>query len=533
MAECSNFLEEIKSGEVVLGIEFGSTRIKAVLIGKENSPICSGAYDWENALENGIWTYSLNSILTGLKECYADLKKNVLSEYGITLKKIKALGISAMMHGYLVFDKDDNLLVPFRTWRNTFTSKESVTLSQLFSYPIPERWSVAHLYHAIMEKENHVKNISFITTLAGFIHWKLTGQKVLGVGDASGMFPIDLETKTYNEKFLTQFNELVSPYNLPWTLKNILPKTLLAGENAGTLTKEGALLLDPTGDLEQGSILCPPEGDAGTGMVATNSVSKRTGNVSAGTSVFAMVVLEKELSSLYQSKIDLVTTPDGSLTAMAHANNCTGEYDSWLKIFNEVMEACGVKIAKKDLYDKILETALQGEKDCGGLVSYNYISGESITDVAEGRPCVIKKVNSNFSLSNFMRCQLFSALSTLRLGMDILFDVEKVKLDRLTCHGGFFKSQNVGLPIMASAMHTSVTVLENAGEGGAWGIAILASYALNSSELSLSEYLEKNIFSNSKTHTCSATEEDIQGFNKFLESYKKGLEVEKVLPKII
>lgn len=519
--------EFILGGNACLGLEFGSTRIKAVLIDGQKKPIASGAFDWENSLDNGIWTYSLDEIHKGLSTCYANLKKDVNEKYGVKLTKLKAMGISAMMHGYLAFDKNDNLLVPFRTWRNTITGEASQKLSDLFNYPIPERWSISHLYQAMLNKEAHVKNVAFFTTLAGYVHWKLTGQKVLGIGDASGMFPVDMQTKNYSAKMLSAFDDLIKPYGFSYKLEDILPKILVAGKAAGTLTAEGAKLLDKDGDLEAGFTFAPPEGDAGTGMVATNSVRSRTGNVSAGTSVFAMVVLEKELSAAYNGKIDLVTTPSGELTAMAHANNCTGEYDKWIKLFGEAISACGFSVDKGKLYDSLLGAALKGDKDCGGCIPYNYISGESMTGLSEGRPLFVRTQKNNFNLANFMRAQLFTSLGALRTGMNILFDKENVKIDRLTGHGGFFKTQEAGLTAMSSAMHTPISLMETAGEGGPWGMALLAAYAVDTENLSLADWLDKKVFANSKCKTFEASKEDIEGFNKFFENYTKGLAIEK------
>lgn len=519
--------KEIADGKTSLGIEFGSTRIKAVLINSKNEPVAQGAHDWENSLVDGIWTYSLDEIYAGLKTCYASMKADVQKKYGVKVTKLAAMGFSAMMHGYLAFDKNDNLLVPFRTWRNTITGEASEKLSELFGYPIPERWSISHLCQAILNNEPHVKDVAYFTTLSGFIHWKLTGQKVLGIGDASGMFPIDIATSSFNKKFISQFDELVADKKFAWKLEEILPKVLVAGQNAGTLTSEGVKLLDDEGDLQAGIPLAPPEGDAGTGMVATNSVAKRTGNVSAGTSVFAMVVLEKELSKSYSGKIDLVTTPDGALVAMSHANNCTGDYDAWISLFGEAIAATGGKLGKGQLYDALLGKALEGEKDCGGLIPFNYISGESMTGFSEGRPLFVRMQNSQFTLANFMRAQLFTALGNLRVGMDILFDDEKVKLDSLTGHGGFFKTANVGLSIMAAAMHTPVSALETAGEGGPWGMAVLASYLVNGKGKALGDWLNAEVFAQAKSTTATPTQEDIDGFNKFFANFKKALAVEK------
>ncbi len=522
-----NIKKEIESGNAIVGIEFGSTRIKAVLIDSTNAPVAQGSHTWENSLVDGIWTYSQEEIIAGLQSAYADLKRDVKEKYGVTLKRLRALGISAMMHGYLAFGKDDKLLVPFRTWRNTITGAASEKLSNLFAYPIPERWSISHLYQAILNNESHVKDVAFFTTLAGFIHWKLTGKKVLGIGDASGMFPIDTATKDYNKDFIKKFDSLIADKGFGWKLSDLLPKVLLAGEDAGSVTAEGAKLLDPQGDLEAGTLMAPPEGDAGTGMIATNSVAKRTGNVSAGTSVFAMVVLEKDLSKAYNGLIDLVTTPDGALVAMAHANNCMGEFDHWVSLFDEVIKATGGNVDKGTLYGTLLKSALSGDKDCGGLLPFNYLSGESITGLNEGRALFVRTQHANFTMANFIRAQLCTALGALRTGMDILFDKEAVKIDSLTGHGGFFKTAEVGLTIMSAALHTPVSALETAGEGGPWGMALLASYLVNGKGKALSEWLEKSVFASSKKTTVAPKKDDIDGFNTFFARYTKGLAIER------
>jgi sugar (pentulose or hexulose) kinase len=519
--------DEIETGKAILGIEFGSTRIKAVLINTRNEPVAQGAFDWENSLVDGIWTYSLEDVRRGLSTAYAAMKKDVRTRYGVKLTKLRAMGVSAMMHGYLVFDRNNKLLVPFRTWRNTITGEASAELSNLFNYPVPERWSISHLYQAILKNEKHVSDAAFFTTLAGYVHWQLTGRKVIGTGDASGMFPIDTATGTYNKRMLGQFSERIADRHYNWKIEDLLPEVITAGKNAGMLTKEGAALLDADEDLESGVPLCPPEGDAGTGMTATNSVAKRTGNVSAGTSVFAMVVLEKDLSRSYNGQIDLVTTPDGSLTAMAHANNCTGEYDKWIKLFGEAASALGADFDKAGLYDVLLELALKGDKDCGGLIPYNYISGESMTGLSSGRPLFVRTQNCSFNLANFMRAQLFTALGALRTGMDILFDRENVKLDTLVCQGGFFKTAEVGLRIMSAAMHTPCAALSTAGEGGPWGMALLASYMVNGRGRRLEQYLKEEVFSSSKSTTVQPDAADVEGFNKFFSRYTKGLAVEK------
>lgn len=430
----SDAMNDIKNsiidGKTVLGIELGSTRIKAVLIGEDNAPIASGSHDWENSYVNNIWTYSLEDIWKGVQDSYRKMASGVKQQYGVTLKTIGAIGFSAMMHGYMAFNKEGELLVPFRTWRNTITEKASEELTNLFNYHIPQRWSIAHLYQAILNVEEHVSNISFQTTLEGYIHWKLTGQKVLGVGEASGMFPIDIDTKNYNTNMIKQFNELIASKNFSWKLEDILPKVLLAGENAGVLTEEGAKLLDVTGQLKPGIPLCPPEGDAGTGMVATNSIAKRNGNVSAGTSVFAMIVLEKELSKVYK-EIDLVTTPTGNLVAMVHCNNCTSDLNAWVGLFKQFAEAMGVEVDMNKLFATLYNKALEGDSDCGGLLAYNYFSGEHITNFEEGRPLFVRTPESKFNLANFMRVNLFTSLGALKTGLDILLKEEGVKLDQI------------------------------------------------------------------------------------------------------
>jgi sugar (pentulose or hexulose) kinase len=517
----------IESGKTVLGIELGSTRIKAVLIGEDHAPIVSGSYEWENQYENGVWTYSLEAVWKGLQESYQNLSKEVSEKYGVTLKVVGAIGFSAMMHGYLAFDKNDNLLVPFRTWRNTMTGQAAEKLTDLFQFNIPQRWSIAHLYQAILNKEAHIKDISHQTTLAGYVHWKLTGQKVLGVGEASGMFPIDSKINDYDARMIGQFNDQLKAQNIPWKFEDILPKVLVAGDAAGVLTEEGAKLLDPSGQLKAGIPLCPPEGDAGTGMVATNSVAERTGNVSAGTSVFAMIVLEKALSKLYP-EIDMVTTPTGKPVAMVHANNCTSDLNAWVDLFHEFTQALGVEVGESKLYELLFNKALAGDADGGGLLAYNYFSGESITNFEEGRPVFVRTPESRFTLANFMRVHLFSALGTLKLGMDILFEQEKVKIDQLLGHGGFFKTKDVGQKMMAAAMNVPVSVMETAGEGGAWGIALLASYMAHKAENQpLEDYLSDKVFANENSATIAPDAKDVAGFTTFMERYKAGLGIER------
>ena len=517
----------IEEGKAILGIELGSTRIKAVLIDEAGTPIASGSHDWENRYENGIWTYSLEDIWSGLQASYQDLAKQVKEVYGVSLKKLAAIGFSGMMHGYMAFDENGNLLVPFRTWRNTITEQASEELTEWFSYHIPQRWSIAHLYQAILNKEEHVSQVRFVTTLAGYIHWKLTGQKVVGVGEASGMFPIDIATHDFYESMVQIFDEKVADRQFPWKLREVLPKVLVAGEEAGVLTAEGAALLDVSGELEAGIRLCPPEGDAGTGMAATNSVAVRTGNVSAGTSVFAMVVLEKELSKVYP-EIDLVTTPSGDLVGMVHCNNCTSDLNSWVSLFDEFSQAIGVTMDKNMLFETLYRKALEGDAECGGLLAYNYFSGEHITGFEAGRPLFVRTPESRFNLANFMRVHLFTSLGALKVGMDILLKEENVKMDKIMGHGGLFKTRGVGQKIMAGALNVPVAVMETAGEGGAWGIALLASYMIEKQEgESLAQYLDRNIFSGEAGMKVLPDEKDVAGFDAFIERYKNGLAIER------
>lgn len=510
-----------------LGIEFGSTRIKAVLTGEDGTPLASGSHEWENQYENGIWTYSLDSIWNGLQDCYKNLAENFKYTYGEELTTTGSIGFSAMMHGYMAFDKNGELLVPFRTWRNTITGQAAKILTEEFNYNIPERWSISHLYQAILNKEEHVKDVAFLTTLAGYIHWKMTGEKVIGVGDASGMFPIDSKTKNYNASMKEKFNTLTASCGYPWKLDEILPEVLCAGEQAGFLTEEGAKLLDPSGTLKANIPVCPPEGDAGTGMAATNSVAVRTGNVSAGTSVFAMIVLEKELSDVHQ-EIDMVTTPSGDPVAMVHCNNCTSDLNAWVGLFREFVESFGMKVDMDKLFSVLYNKALEGDADCGGLLAYNYFSGESITGFEEGRPLFVRSVEGNFNLANFMRVHLFTALGALKNGLDILLKEEKVKVDKIYGHGGLFKTPVVGQRIMAAAMDTPVSVMETAGEGGAWGIALLASYMQNKADgESLSDYLDNKIFGSGDGVTEQPVPGDAEGFDEFMKRYNKGLPIER------
>ena len=518
--------QTIESGKAILGIEFGSTRIKAVLIDEDYKPIAQGSHTWENQLVDGLWTYSTEAIWYGLQDCYAQLRKNVLEQYEVEIETLAAIGISAMMHGYMAF-KGNDILVPFRTWRNTNTGKAAAELSKLFNYNIPLRWSISHLYEAILDNEEHVKDIEFLTTLAGYIHWQITGQKVLGVGDASGMIPVDPKTKTYDAEMVAKFDKLIEPRGFRWKLLDILPKSLNAGENAGFLTPEGANRLDVSGHLKAGIPVCPPEGDAGTGMVATNAVKQRTGNVSAGTSSFSMIVLEKELSKPYEM-IDMVTTPDGSLVAMVHCNNCTSDINAWVKIFKEFQELIGMPVDMNQLYTNLFNVATKGDADCGGILSYNYVSGEPVTGLADGRPLFVRSANDKFSLANFMRAHLYGAIGVLKIGNDILLKEEKVKVDRITGHGGYFTTPGVGQKMLAAALNSPISVMETAGEGGAWGIALLAAYAVNNDrKLSLPDYLDLVVFAGNAGTEIAPTPEDVAGFNAYIENYKKGLAIEQ------
>ena len=518
--------EVISSGQAVLGIEFGSTRIKAVLIDENHAVLASGSHEWENRLENNIWTYSLEDIWTGLTDCYRDMAEDVQKKYGVDVEKLAAIGFSGMMHGYMAFDEKGELLVPFRTWRNTITGEAAEKLTEVFDYHIPQRWSIAHLYQAILNGEEHVKDVRFFTTLAGYIHWKMTGEKVLGVGEASGMFPIDIETADFNQRMIGQFDELVADKGYPWKLGEIMPKVLRAGEAAGVLTEEGARLLDPSGKLQAGIPMCPPEGDAGTGMVATNSVARRTGNVSAGTSVFGMVVLEKELSKAYP-EIDLVTTPAGDLVAMVHCNNCTSDLNAWVNLFKEFAEAFGVEVDMNKLFGTLYNKALEGDADCGGLLAYNYFAGEDITGFTEGRPLFARMPDSKFSLANFMRLHLYSSLSTLKIGMNILLKQEHVEMDQILGHGGLFKTKGVGQRILAAALDVPVAVMETAGEGGAWGIALLAQYMIKKGEgETLDQYLNEKVFAGMTGEKMDPVPEDVKGFDEFIRLYTAGLPIE-------
>lgn len=516
----------ILDGKTSLGIEFGSTRIKAVLIGPDHQPLASGSHTWEDQLLDGIWTYSEEMIRGGLQACYMALKEDVKARYGVTLTTIGGIGVSAMMHGYLPFDESMNLLVPFRTWRNTMTGKAAAALTELFGFNIPQRWSLAHLYQAILNEEEHVPQVRHITTLAGYAHWMLTGEKALGVGDASGVMPIDSDADFYDAEMIDKFDALVADKHYPWKLRDILPAVLPAGAVAGRLTKDGAALLDPSGDLQPGIPCCPPEGDAGTGMTATNSVAVRTGNVSAGTSVFAMIVLEKPLSRVYP-EIDMVTTPTGKPVAMVHCNTCTSDLNAWVRMLAEFAEACGAKMDMNDLYTLLFNKAMEGDKDGGGLVAFNYYAGEPVTGLAEGCPLFTRLPDAPLTLKNFMRTQLYSALATLKIGMDIL-EKEQVAIDCVLGHGGYFKTKGVGQSILAAAINSPVTVMSTASEGGAWGIALLAEYMQRKEAgETLESYLAEKVFSAMASETLEPDPADVEGFKRYIERYQACLTAEK------
>ena len=516
----------IAEGKSYLGIEFGSTRIKGVVIDEAGNVLATGGHGWENRLDNGIWTYTLDDIWGGLADCYSDLLKDIKDKYGIVPTKFASIGFSAMMHGYLPFDKDGNQLAKFRTWRNTITGEEAEELTELFGFNIPQRWSIAHLYQAVLKDKDHVGSIDYLTTLAGYVHWRLTGEKVMGVGEASGMFPIDSSTCDYDQKMVDKFDALIASRDYSWKLRDILPKVLVAGEAAGNLTAEGAAFLDPSGTLKPGIPVAPCEGDAGTGMVATNSVRVRTGNVSAGTSDFAMIVTDHPLG--VHREIDMVTTPTGLPVAMVHCNNCTSDINAWVNLFAEFAEAVGVPVNKGDLYTILFRKALEGSSDCGGLMSFNYFSGEGVTDMDEGRPVFARMNNADMSLANFMRTHLLSALATLKIGMDILTQAEEVKIDKLYGHGGFFKTPEVGQRMLSAAVGAPVSVMETAGEGGPYGMALLAAYMIRKDRgETLEDYLDNKVFSGAESHTLMADEKDISGFSVFLSRYKKALPVER------
>ncbi|WP_276352975.1 xylulokinase [Cohnella caldifontis] len=519
--------DAIAKGDTSLGIEFGSTRIKAVLIDRRFRTIASGSYEWENKLKDGYWTYDQKDILTGLQTAYRELKRDVDKKYGVTLRTVGSIGFSAMMHGYMAFDRKGELLVPFRTWRNSTTGAAARKLTESFRFNIPERWSIAHLYQAILNEEEHVPHIDYVTTLSGYIHWLLTGRKAIGIGDASGMFPIDEAARNYHPSMVKQFDELVAGKGYPWKLEDLLPQVYLSGQQAGELTASGAGILDPEGDLQPGIPLCPPEGDAGTGMVATNSVRKRTGNISVGTSVFAMIVLEKELSKVYP-EIDMVTTPSGSPVAMAHANNCSSDLNAWMDLFREFADAMGYGADSGKLFSVLLNKALEADPDGGGLLSYGYLSGENITGLEQGRPLFVRSPESQFNLANFMRTHIFAAFGALKIGMDILTENERVAIDSILAHGGLFKTPVVGQRLLAAALNVPVSVMSTAGEGGAWGMALLASYLINQGPgESLEDFLQQKVFQDVAGEEIAPDATDVQGFEAFIERYRAGLAIER------
>lgn len=518
--------EAIEAGKTTIGIEFGSTNIKAVLIGEDFTVLASGKHGWENRLENGIWTYSLDDIWGGVQDCYAKLRKDVQDKYGVNLTSTGAIGISAMMHGYMVFNDRDELMVPFRTWRNTITGEAADKLTELLDFNIPQRWSIAHLYQSILNKEEHVKDIKTLLTLAEYIHWQLTGEKVAGVGEASGMFPIDSSINDYDQARLDKFDETIAEYGFSWKIRDIMPKVLVAGDKAGVLTEEGAKKLDTSGNLKAGIPLCPPEGDAGTGMTATNSVAVRTGNVSAGTSCFAMIVLEKPLSKVYK-ELDMVTTPSGKPVAMAHVNNCTSDLNYWVNIFKEVLKLSGAK-EPDDLYTALFNKALTEDPDCAGVLSYNYFSGEPVTGMEEGRPLLVRTPDAKFDLANLMRSILYSAMGALKIGMDILIRQENVEVDKITGHGGWFNSGEAAAKVMAAALNIPVSTMATAGEGGPWGQAIHAAFMINKADgETLDDYLANKVFAGSETVTTAPDAKDVEGFDKWLAMYKAGLPIER------
>lgn len=520
--KCLDTINAIKTGKTALGIELGSTRIKSVLVDENHHIIASGSFSWENQLENGLWTYHLEDAIYGLQQSFADLTEDVQKKYDVKLSTIGAIGISGMMHGYLPLDSSSNQLAPFLTWRNTNTTVAANELTELFRFNVPLRWSISQLYQAILNEEEHVARIDYITTLAGYIHYLLSGNKVIGIGEASGMFPIDSTIMDYDYDMLDQFDKLVENRGYNWKIRDILPKVLVAGENAGYLSKAGASLLDPTGNLQHGIIMAPPEGDAGTGMVATNSVDACTGNVSAGTSIFSMLVLEKQLSKLYKD-IDMVTTPSGRPVAMVHCNNGTSELDAWMHMFGEIMKTVGADTS--NLYSDLFIKSLEGDVDCDGVLLYNYVSGEPVTGLTDGRPLLVRRPDSKLTLANFMRSQIYSVITSLACGMRVLTE-ENVHTKRLTGHGGLFKTPGVAQKYLAAAMNAPIRVMKTAGEGGPYGMAILAAYTSKQPEMPLETYLEKVVFAEAEGTTVEPTPEDIAGYTQYLNQYCNGLPLE-------
>lgn len=520
--------QAIKDGRVSLGIELGSTQIKAVLVTDDFNTIASGSYVWENQYKDGVWTYPLEQVWEGIQESYKQLAADVKGKYHETLTKIGAIGISAMMHGYLPFSEDGKLLTPFRTWRNNITEPATDKLTELFNFNIPQRWCIAHLYQAVLNKEEHVDQISFITTLAGYVHWKLSGEKVLGIGDASGAFPIDEAIKNYNEQYLAAFGQLDDVKKYSWDIRAVLPKVLLAGENAGILTAQGAKLLDASGNLTAGSMMAPPEGDAGTGMVATNSIRKRTGNISVGTSAFSMVVLDKPLKQLHRD-IDIVTTPDGSNVAMVHANNCSSDINAWAEIFKQFAGRLGIDLQPDKLYEALFLTAAKAQPDAGGLINYSYLSGENITKVTAGRPLFVRTANSKFSLANFVLTQLYAAFAPVKIGMDVLTNEEQINTEVLVAQGGLFKTPIIAQQVLANTLDTPITVMKTASQGGPWGIAVLAAYVrLADKNESLEDFLDGKVFENPETLTLNPEPMGVKGAQEFIKNYQDGLAVERM-----
>ena len=516
----------IAEGRAVLGIELGSTRIKAVLIGPDHAPIASGDHTWENRFENGVWTYHLEDVWAGMQDAYANLAADVKAKYDVALTKLGGFGVSAMMHGYLPFDKDGKQLAEFRTWRNTMTGEAAAELTDLLGFNVPQRWSIAHLYQAMLKGEAHVPAIHHLTTLAGYVHWQLTSKKVLGVGEASGMFPIDSEKCDYDQRMIDLVDAKIAEKGYAWKLRDILPQVLNAGEDAGVITAEGAKLLDPTGVLQPGAVAAPPEGDAGTGMTATNAVAVRTGNVSAGTSVFAMIVLEKPLSKVYP-EIDMVTTPTGKPVAMVHCNNCTSDINAWAGMLKGFCDAAGLSVTMNDVYTSLFNAALQGDKDCGGVVNVALFSGEPVVGLDEGRPMLVRMPDAKLSFANFARSIVSGAMTSLKIGMNILVK-ENVQIDALLGHGGYFKTPVVGQKILAAALKTPISVMETAGEGGPWGMALLAAYRANRKEgQTLEAYLNEQVFAGAKGSTIAPDGEDAAGFDAYTVKFTQALEAEK------
>lgn len=518
---------QIEQGQVSLGIELGSTRIKAVLINTHYETVSSGSYTWENKFENGVWTYPLSQVWEGIQSAYAKIQADVQSRYHASLTKISSIGVSAMMHGYLPFDKDDQLLVPFRTWRNNITGQAADELTKVFDFNIPQRWSIAHLYQAILNDEPHVKDVTFITTLAGYVHWQLSGRKVLGIGDASGVFPIDSQQLDYNQDFLDKFSSLEKVQKYPWNIADLLPEVIVAGHNAGQLTDFGAKLLDPTGKLQAGSLMAPPEGDAGTGMVGTNSVRKRTGNISVGTSAFSMNVLDAPLKKLHRD-IDIVTTPTGDPVAMVHVNNCSSDINAWVGLFREFAKAIGAKLDTNKLYETLFDATVKSDPDAGGLTNYSYLSGENITKIDAGRPLFIRTPNAKMNLANFFLTQLYAAFAPLKIGMDILLNEEHVQTDVMIAQGGLFGTPVIGQQILANALNIPITIMNTASEGGPWGMAVLAKYAETGAKQPLADFLDEEVFNDPESMTLTPEPDGVKGYQKFIKRYQAGLPVESL-----